>query len=80
MLITDMLPPDSERLRWERASRAYIQRIFSAVMEDRWDIAHGVYREAQAEGEWMCVATWAGLPATVRERLRSMESEDRGTQ
>lgn len=59
-----------QRLAMERASRSYIKRIFDAVMADRWDTVISIWVEAKTHGEWMAVAVWAGLPATVKERLR----------
>lgn len=70
-------PPDSERLVWERASRAFIRAIFSAVLADRWPAVASIWAEAQAQGEWFAVAVWAGLPNTVKERLREMDDADR---
>lgn len=73
-------PPEEERLAWERASRAMIRRVFEAVLADRWEVVLDLYREAQAEGEWFLVAVWAGLPNTVKSRLREMNDANRGTE
>lgn len=70
-------PSDEERQAFERASRAKIRKIFAAVFEDRWSVVHDIYREAQTEGEWMAVAVWAGLPGTVKERIRSEDETNR---
>jgi hypothetical protein len=68
-----------DRLAWERASRKYLSRIFSAVLLDHWSAVFSIYSESRSEGEWMQVAVWAGLPNTVKERIRSMDHESRGT-
>lgn len=65
--------PRGERLRNERACRAAIDRIFKAVLTDRWDLAFSVYRETREVDEWFHVAVWAGLPNTVKDRLREIE-------
>ena len=66
-----------DRLYRERLSRMYLQRIFASVMADRWDAVYSIYREACEHSYWMVVAVFAGLPNTVKEKIRSMESEDR---
>lgn len=73
-LVSDL---DGERLRLERASRAAIQRIYEAVLSDRWDTVWSVWTEARAQGEWFAVSVWAGLPNTVRARLREMDDATR---
>lgn len=74
ILATDAQPTDDpDRLVNERACRAEIKRIFAAVLEDKWTLAYSIYRESRESGEWFHVAVWAGLPNTVRERLREME-------
>jgi len=69
-------PPDDERLAWERASRAVIRRIFDLVMEDRWRAVLAVYHETREQGEWFTVAVWAGLPNTLKDRIRELNDED----
>ena len=83
-IVTDMIdtplgPPDEERLAWERASRAVIRRIFEAVLSDNWSAVLDLYRESREQGEWFTVSIWAGLPATVKERIREMDSEPQRT-
>jgi len=74
---TPLGPPDEERLEWERRSREYIRRIFAAVLADRWSTVYDLYRESREQGDWFTVSIWGGLPATVKERIREMESDKR---
>ena len=68
---------EDTRLALERQSRMYIQRIFSSVMADRWDAVFSVYQEACGHSDWMAVAVFAGLPNTVKEKIREHEHETR---
>ena len=70
-------PPEEERLAWERASRATIRRVFEAVLADRWEAVASIWAEARGQGDWFAVAVWAGLPATVRERIREIDHANR---
>ena len=70
-------PSDEERQAFERTSRAMIRRVFEAVLADRWNAVQDIYREAQSQGEWLAVAVWAGLPGTVKERIRSEDETHR---
>jgi len=77
---TPLGPPDEERLAWERASRAVIRRIFEAVLADNWSTVLDLYRESREQGEWFVTSIWAGLPATVKTRIRDMDAEARNEQ
>jgi len=68
-----------DRLYRERLSRMYLQRIFASVMADRWDSVYSVYQEACEHSDWMAVAVFAGLPNTVKDRIREMDSDARRT-
>jgi hypothetical protein len=70
---------ENNRLELERASRAMIRRVFDAALEDKWTTVHSVYREAQDHSDWMAVAVWAGLPNTVKDRIRELDNDQRRT-
>lgn len=65
--------PIDDRLAQERAARKMIRNIFEAVMCDRWGLVGDLWAEARSGGEWFATAVWAGLPNTVKERLRDMD-------
>jgi hypothetical protein len=77
--LTEPGPAGADRLRLERLSRAYIQRIFLCVMQDRFDAAMSVWDEVRAQGDWMQVAVYSALPNTLRERIREHEYVTRRT-
>lgn len=71
-----LLVDREQRLANERKCREYIKRIFASVMFGNWNATNSIWLEAANDGEWMAVAVWAGLPNTVKERLREMNSEN----
>ena len=79
MDLPDSAPLNDDRLYRERASRMYIQRIFASVMADRWDSVFSIFVEARDHSAWMATAVWAGLPNTVKEKIRETDSDARRT-
>ena len=76
--IAEMLegePDRDERLRLERACRAQIRLIFQEVLADRWSLVWSLWQVAVQESEWFAVGVWAGLPNTVKQKLRELEQE-----
>lgn len=70
ILATESPEPVEDRLATERWIRAQIRRIYDAVLADRWNVVLALYLEAELAGDYHAIGVWAGLPSTVKERIR----------